>query len=304
MKTNNMMKGLSVLMSCSMLACASYNPSMVRVDSEGPNLIMASNGGVTINIEEFATPEKSQKAFDTDLAKTGVLPLLIHVENNSDGPFDVKNKDIVVREGNRPLKSLSPEEAASKAKRSAVGRAIGWSLIVPIISIPIAVVASSMHTSKVNKAIIADFAAKAFPDVIIPSKRDKSGFLYIELPDGRENLSGLTLEVKTTNILTKESVIITSPLPAAKFKVDKPEDVEEEYEGNNWASGEKNTEPIASVSQPEPLPSSAPETVETKDQPSTIESQLQKLIELRQKNLITKEEYQSTKQQLLKKLTQ
>jgi len=115
------------------------------------------------------------------------------------------------------LKSFTPEEAASKAERSAVGRALGWSLIVPIIGIPIAVVASAMHTSKINKQLVQDFAAKGFPDGIILPNKERAGFLFFELDKGRKDLSGLSIEVTARNQVTGEPVMIVAPLRAVTF---------------------------------------------------------------------------------------
>ena len=63
------------------------------------------------------------------------------------------------------------------------------------------------------------------------------------------------------------------------------------------------SEATASSSQVEASPSSVTKPVEQREEPSFIEGRLKKLIELRQKNLITEEEYQETKSILLKNLT-
>jgi len=125
--------------------------------------------------------------------------------------------DIVV--GSSPaFKELTPEEAANKAGRSAVGRALGWSLIVPIISIPVAVAASAIHTSKVNDQIVRDFAAQGFSDGDIMSNKERSGFLFFELADGPTDLGNLTLEVTARNVATAEIVNLPKPLPSSILK--------------------------------------------------------------------------------------
>lgn len=214
MKRNNTMKAISLFMACLMVGCASYTPTMVRLDPSGPNVAKVTEGDFTLYIEEYVTQEKAERAFDTDLAKEGVLPLLILLENNGEIPCEVV--DIVVR-GDTPLKELTPEEAADKASRSAVGRAIGWSLLVPIIAIPIAAAASAGHTSKVNKQMVADFTAKAFLDEVIMPNKDFSGFVYFELEEGRQDLSGLSLEMTAKNIVTQELTTVIAALPGATF---------------------------------------------------------------------------------------
>lgn len=209
---------LTAALSCFLLlsGCASYAPSLVRLNPSGPNVRKAATGDLILYVEEYATSQKSERAFDTDLAAEGVLPLLIHVENNGQQPYEVKAMEIGVR-SETLMKPLSPEETASRAGRSAVGRALGWSLIVPIISIPVAVAASAIHTSKVNQQIVHDFAAKGFPDGIVMPNKERSGFLFFQLEEGRKDLSGLNLEMTARNVTTGEAVRITTPLPEANF---------------------------------------------------------------------------------------
>ncbi|HZD39536.1 MAG TPA: hypothetical protein VE131_02365 [Terriglobales bacterium] len=124
---------------------------------------------------------------------------------------------MIVR-GDNVLKGLTPAETAGKAERNPVGRALGWSLIVPIISIPIAVTASAIHTSKVNEQIVHDFAAKSFADGEILPNKERSGFVFFELGDGSVNLAKLTLEVEARNVATGKLVKIVSPLPERVIK--------------------------------------------------------------------------------------
>ena len=220
MKQNGFI-GIGLLVIIMLLSgCASYSPSLVRLEPGGPTTSRQVSGDLTIYVDEFATPQKSEKAFDTNLIKEGVLPLLIQVQNNGQHPYEVKMMDITVRENDTHtvLRPLTPEQTANKAKKNAVSRAIGWSLIVPIIAIPVAATASAIHTSKVNKQILQDFSAKGFPDGTIMPNKDRSGFVFFELPKGRKDLSGLNLQIASRNEVTGESLTIASPLPAATFK--------------------------------------------------------------------------------------
>ncbi len=217
----NRLIGIGVLVITVLVSgCASYSPSLVRLEPNGPTMSRQVSGDLTIYIDEFATPEKSEKAFDANLVKDGVLPLLILMENNGQHSYEVRKMDIVVQDetSNSMLTSLTTEQAATKAKKNAITRAVGWSLIVPIIAIPVAATASAIHTSKVNKQILQDFSAKGFPDGTIMPNKDRSGFVFFELPKGRKDLSGLHLQVTARNEVTGTLVTISSPLPAATFK--------------------------------------------------------------------------------------
>jgi hypothetical protein len=186
------------------------------LNPSGPNVRKAEKGDLTLYVEEYATPQKSERAFDSDLAPEGVLPILVSVENNGREAYEVKATDFGIR-GEKPLKALTPEEAATRAQRSAGGRALGWSLIVPIISIPIAVTASAIHTSNVNQQIVRDFAAKGFPDGAVMPNKERSGFLFFELEEGQKNLKGLTLELTAKSAVTGEPLTINMGLPEAAF---------------------------------------------------------------------------------------
>jgi hypothetical protein len=221
MKRRNVVVGFSLITAVLFAGCATYDPVAsrglpLRPDPSGANVGKATRGDLTILVEEHASEKRSQEAFDTKLAEEGVLPLLIQVENAGQEPYEVKATDIIVR-GAAVLKSFTPEEAASKAERSAVGRALGWSLIVPIIGIPIGVVASAMHTSRINKQLVQDFAAKGFQDGIITPRKERAGFLFFELDKGRKDLSGLSLEMTAKNVVTGEPVMIVAPVPHANF---------------------------------------------------------------------------------------
>ncbi len=216
MKRNDTLRGISLFMACLLTGCASYTPTLVKMYPSGPNVNKVVQGDLTLYVEEYVTPEKSEAAFDTEMAEEGVLPLLILVENNGQQTLEVKTADILVR-GDDVLKPLTPEEAADKASRSAVGKAIGWSMIVPIIAIPIAVIASASHTSKVNLKMVADFNVKAFQDGAILPNKDRSGFLFLELEEDMQDTSGLTLEMTAKNIETGEVMTMTAAVPAANF---------------------------------------------------------------------------------------
>lgn len=234
MRRHNLIIGFVLFIALFFGGCASYRPSLVRMDKLGPNTVKHTEGDLCVYLEEYATEEKCETAFDTDLYDEGVLPLLIMVENNGQQPYGVKVMDIVVRDEDNVLKTLTPKEAASKAKRSAVGRAIGWSLIVPIVAIPVAAVASASDTGKVNKQIINDFTAKSFQEGVIMPNKTLSGFLFIEVDKEREDLSDLKLEMTASNVDTGELTRISTSLPKTILKQKRSQ---KEYERRDPFSG-------------------------------------------------------------------
>ena len=171
---------------------------------------------MALRVKEYATPANCKKAFDSDLAKKGVLPVLVQVQNNSTTTYEVKPESARV-EGKLPLKRLSAKEAAKKIKRDAVGPAVGLSLIVPIIAIPVAAATSVSHTNKINKQIEQDFVAKDFHGGIVKPNNDVSGFLFFELEKDRKDLSGLEIKISAVNVDTGKTVELSTALPPANF---------------------------------------------------------------------------------------
>lgn len=176
--------------------CATYTPSMAKLDASGAGANRQSAQGVTIFVDEHISKSKSERAFDTDLRDDGVVALLVTVQNRAAKAFDMKTMDVVLRDGAGTLKLLGPEEAAERAKKSATARAIGWSLIVPIIGIPIAATASVMHTNKVNRQMREDFAAKSLSSATVEPGKDNTGYLFFESEKARGDFIALVLEVK------------------------------------------------------------------------------------------------------------
>ncbi|MBL8310711.1 MAG: hypothetical protein JNL19_09845 [Burkholderiales bacterium] len=173
--------------------CATYTPSMAKIDPVAAGSAKGQNKGVTVHINEHIRKAKSERAFDTDLRDDGVAALLVGIQNGHGKPFSFTENDIVLMDGDKPLTRLSPEQAAEKAKKSAAGRAIGWSLIVPIISIPIAATASVMHTNKVNRQMREDFVNKNLGNMVLAPGKDVSGFAFFEVEKTRSSFPNLTL---------------------------------------------------------------------------------------------------------------
>ena len=98
MRKNGLIGIVLLVVAVVLSGCASYSPALVRLEPTGPTMSRQVSGDFTLYIDEFATPEKSEKAFDSNLIKEGVLPLLIQVQNNSPYPYEVKKMDIVIEE--------------------------------------------------------------------------------------------------------------------------------------------------------------------------------------------------------------
>ncbi len=138
MEQTRMLQGLALCLVLCVAGCATYTPKIVSIpETAGPGVMTKAQENLTLSVEAYASAEKSKRVFDTDLADKGVIPLLVTVENTGQGPYQVHSADFVLRDGGIVMKKLSPDEASGKAKRDAVGRAVGWSLIVPSLGTPL-----------------------------------------------------------------------------------------------------------------------------------------------------------------------
>ncbi len=202
--------------------CATYTPVLVRLNPSGPDVKKATKGDLTVYVEEFVTGEKSERAFDVNMPAGGVLPMLMSVENNGREAFDVNLADIRLR-GDKQLKLLASEDAAVRAQRGTAARALGWSMIVPIVTIPIAVGASAIHTGNVNQQIVRDFTAKGLPNGAVLPNKERSGFVFFETDDNRKGVAGLTLDVTVRNSNTGEPISVEILLSQASKEPTKAE---------------------------------------------------------------------------------
>lgn len=197
--------------------CASYTPALVKTETAAATTTKSTQAGVTVYVEEYGSKDKAAKAFDANLVEDGVLPLFITLVNDSGKTLIIDPLDIALRDETGLLKQLSVDDAASKTKKNAWGRAVGWSMIVPIIGIPFAATASVMHTNKVNRQRYEDFTSKALLSAPLPANKEMSGFLFFEVDKVRSKWTGITLELKAKFDGAVGGVAISAPVPTVSL---------------------------------------------------------------------------------------
>jgi hypothetical protein len=171
-----------------------YRPTLMRLDPVGTNSKKATAEDLVLFVEEYATVSKSKRAFDTNLAEVGILPMLVLIENRGNEPYEISLLQIIDQKGEY-LKLLTPDEAANKAKRLGLRETLGWSLVVPIVTIPIAAGVSAMNTVNVNSKVSRDFGQKGLSQDKLPAGQHRTGFLFYQFDEDRKNLSGLTFKI-------------------------------------------------------------------------------------------------------------
>jgi len=332
MKQNIVTTGMSLALAFTLVGCAGHTPTVVKLDPTGPNVRKQTVGDLTLHVEEYAADGKGEKAFEYDLAVQEVLPLLIAVTNSGKASYEVKSDYFVVR-GQSILKRLDSEVAAKKLHESvaaaAAGGMLGSLVLLPLG--PLIAAGAAASTSSQNKRITEVLATKKFKEGVILPHNNREGFLYFELYKDRKDLSNLVIELTARNTVTGRTLVISALVPPVSLKR-KPKCEGEDDDPPECYSPEET--PVASAPSPQPKVTSTPPEVSpappevtstapavtpaprevsvapTKAAPApsaeqlSMEKRLQKLMELRQKNLITNEEYQKAKKKVLKKLTE
>ena len=199
--------------------CASFEPGLRYQDLTRPRqpTVKETQEGLEVSVEEFASANKSQQAFDTDIAPYGILALLLKVENSGTQTYRVQERTISAYLGNESLPSISGERAASQGSDSEyAGKALGWTLLTGPLAIllwPATVAGSAAHTASVNRRIEQHFESMRFNDSLLKPNQSAAGFLYFKLPSGVKKLENLRVEVIPSEDQTGRRLSFTLPMP-------------------------------------------------------------------------------------------
>jgi hypothetical protein len=208
-----------LLASLSLGGCASFEPGMRLQALNQPRQPTArfAQDGLEVSVEEFITPEKSQKMFDTNLASSRVLPIFVRVENSGGEKFSLRSSDIKASLKGQPLNQLAPKDAADQAATSEyVGKALGWTLATGPFAIllwPVTMGASAVHTRGVNKRIEAYFDGTSYQDALVSPRQNTFGFVYFKIEDKMDRLDGLVIEAEATGDQSGKKLSYKFPLP-------------------------------------------------------------------------------------------
>jgi hypothetical protein len=201
------------------VGCASFEPGLRLQELNAPRqpTAKATQEGLEVSVEEFITPDKSLMAFDTELSGSGVLALLMKVENSGAEKYVAKRDDIRAFLDGQPLTPLTAREAASQAATSEyVGKALGWTVAAGPFAIllwPVTIGASTIHTQGVNKRIIQYFEGTKYQDALINPKQTAMGFVYYKLPDRVSRLENFVVEAEAVGDTSGKKLSYKLTLP-------------------------------------------------------------------------------------------
>jgi len=206
--------------------CASFKPALDQQALLGGTRIPTTEQtieGVTLSIEEFATPAKSKLDFDSEVASSGVVPLLIRIENKASSTLKIPAEAVKVYIENQPLSRLTGEKAAREAAtRDYVGKALGWTLLAGMFVAPAAFVGSIVHTRNVNSRIIQDFETLEFTSSIARPNEPVGGFVYYQMPGDTKLLQKIAETKAIQNLRVELTATGEQEGPSVRFDVPLP----------------------------------------------------------------------------------
>lgn len=193
----------AIVMSVMLGGCvAQFEPRMSSSGSLGSGLptVKQVQAGLEVSIEEFASANKSRRAFDADIASHGVLPLLLRVENRGAREYWVERNEVRAFLGGQALPPIYGYEAAKEAAtRDYLGRAlVNTAMLGPLAMYfwPVTMGLSAQHTRNINQDIEQHFENMEFTGAMVRPGGTASRFIYYRLPKNSEQLEDLTVELK------------------------------------------------------------------------------------------------------------
>jgi hypothetical protein len=182
----------------------------------------AVQAGVEVSLEEYFSSQKSRRAFDADVGSSGVLPILIHVENKSGQDYRLERGAMRASINGQPLVNLHGLEAAEiGALRNPAWNALVNTAAMGPLAIyfgVLAVAGSATQTQKINRQIEHHFERMELEDRVVKPNETATGFVFFRMPANRGNLDGLTLNITLEPELlgdhTGKSLVYRFDLPA------------------------------------------------------------------------------------------
>jgi hypothetical protein len=161
--------------------------------------VKRTQAGVQVSVEEFFSPQKSRRAFDTDLGSQSILPLLVRVENEGTETYKLQQSQIRASLDGQQLSLLYPHEAASRG----ASRDAAWNALVNTAAMgPFAMywsiaglALSAQQTKNVNRQIEQHFESLELQDSLLKPDDTTAGFIYFYLPGSTKRLENLMLEI-------------------------------------------------------------------------------------------------------------
>jgi hypothetical protein len=190
------------LLALALTSCMStFELRMIGGALDPPRLPNAKEvcAGLEVSIEEYFSSHKARRAFDSDLAAHGVLPVLVHISNGSDLDYRLQRRMIHAVVDGQTLGDIHALQAAeigalrnpawnALANTAAIGPLamfFGWATIA----------GSASQTQKINRQIEQYFERMELTERILKSQETATGFVFFRAPTGGRSFSQVVVEI-------------------------------------------------------------------------------------------------------------
>jgi hypothetical protein len=225
---NYRLKFYVMLMSMILGGCtASFEPRLSSHDLKQSQLatVKEAQAGIEVSVEEYASPNKSRRAFDAEIPAKGVLPLLIRIENKGGEDYKVQRNRVRASLDGKPLEPMYGFEAAELgAKRDPTWNAIVNTAAIGPLAIyfwPATMALSASQTKSINRKIEQHFEGMELTDTVVKPGETLAGFVFFRVPDKRTTLERLmfelTLEMDTSEEPAKKQITYRFSLPTLEL---------------------------------------------------------------------------------------
>lgn len=153
---------------------------------------------IEVSVEEFVSATKARMTFDADVARHGVLALLVRMENRSNKDYKAWKRQIKAYLDGKAL----PRIYGYKAARQVASQGYWWKAPLTIAAIPLGLFIYPTTVTLVDRRVEHHFERIEFTDKLLKPNDVALGFVYFKIPGGW--FSSKRLENLTVNVTLEE----------------------------------------------------------------------------------------------------
>ncbi len=194
------------------VGCATYETQKNVPASEGGTLSKESSvsaGAVDFRCCSLAEKNTCRNYLGIDPASTGMVPLLLKVQNNGNDPvkIDLTHCFLTTSQEGETFNALALNDACERARRgdaSVIGAAIAFGAIGAVIS--------GTQTAQANRTLDQDYYDKCFKPTMINAGAKGEGVIFFDAPKEKQDLlRSLIMTTIDVNTMERKETQIELP---------------------------------------------------------------------------------------------
>lgn len=190
-----------------LFGCSSHSTFALK-PLDGDNKAKAMQNGVTLSARPFLTTKELKNYFGEDLVKKGLLPLQVHILNESDSDIGV----VVESMGLLPPDARSIMAADSSAAYKKAKSGFGATPIHVLAFGMVGLFGSTANVTAANMKLASDLESKLLKDGIVQRHKYVDGVVFFPIQGAPRSLNGWHLYLKIYHRKKMESFEINVPL--------------------------------------------------------------------------------------------